>query len=131
MFSDESGEQRFEIDRTASTEDVQGILRKASAWKAPGLDDLPMGFLRACGKPLAKIIASIATACLELEYFPQRFRCAEVVVLAKAGKTGKIVHTPGAYRPVALLCAIGKVIEKTMSKRIAAAAEKYNLLPQR
>jgi hypothetical protein len=129
-FSDESGEQRFEIERTVCTDDVQGILRNASAWKAPGLDDLPMGFLRACGKPLAKIIAAITAACLALEYFPRRFRCAEVVVLAKAGKTGKIVHTPGAYRPVALLCAIGKVMEKTMSERIAAAAERYNLLPE-
>jgi Reverse transcriptase (RNA-dependent DNA polymerase)/Endonuclease-reverse transcriptase len=129
-FSDETGQQKFEIERTVCTEDVQEILRGISAWKAPGLDDLPTGFLRACGKPLAEIIATTANACLKLEYFPERFRCAEVVVLAKPGKTGKIVHTPGAYRPIALLSTIGKVIEKIMGDRIAAAAEKHNLLPQ-
>ena len=129
-FTDETGRQKFEIERIVYTKDIQEILRNTSAWKAPGLDDLPAGFLRACGKPLAEIIAEIATACLMLEYFPQRFRCAEVVVLAKPGKTGKIVHTPGAYRPIALLSAIGKIIEKIMSDRIAAAAEKHNLLPQ-
>jgi len=89
-----------------------------------------MGFLKACNKLLAKIIALITTACLKLEYFPQRFCCAEVVVLAKARKTSKIVYTPDAYRSVALLCVIDKVIKKTMNKRIAAAAEKYNLLLQ-
>jgi hypothetical protein len=59
-----------------------------------------------------------------------RFRCAEVVVLTKPGKTGKVLHTPGAYRPIALLSSISKVIEKTVSERIAAAAERYSLLPQ-
>ena len=129
-FSDATGQQKFEIERTVRTEDVQEILKNTSAWKAPGLDDLPVGFLRACGKPLAEILATIVTACLTFEYFPQRFRCTEVVVLAKPGKTGKIKHTPGAYRPIALLSAIGKIIEKTMGDRIAAAAERYDLLPR-
>jgi hypothetical protein len=129
-FSDESGQQKFEVERAVSTENVQEILRNTSAWKAPGLDDLPIGFLRACGKPLADALAAVATASLTLEYFPLRFRCAEVVVLSKPGKTGKVLHTPGAYRPIALLSSIGKVIEKAMGERIAAAAEKYNLLPQ-
>ena len=87
-----------------------------------------MGFLRACGKPLADALAAIATASLTLEYFPLRFCCEKVVVLTKPGKTGKVLHTPGAYRPIALLSSIGKVIEKAMGERIAAADEKHSLL---
>ncbi len=34
-----------------------------------------------CGQPLAKAIATIANASLACEYFPKRFRCANVVVL--------------------------------------------------
>jgi hypothetical protein len=98
------------------------------AWKVPGLDDLPVGFLRVCGKPLAEIIAIIITACFTLEYFPQRFRCAEVVILAKPEKTDKIVHMSDTYKSITLLSVINKIIEKIMNNRIIAAVEKHNLL---
>jgi hypothetical protein len=40
---------------------------KMAAWKAPGDDYLPAGFLKTCGKPLYKVLAHLATKCLELE----------------------------------------------------------------
>jgi hypothetical protein len=54
----------------------------------------------------------------------------KIVVFTKPGKIGKVLHTPGAYRPIALLSSIGKIIEKTVGERIAVAAKRYNLLPQ-
>jgi hypothetical protein len=80
--------------------------------------------------PLAEALAAIAIASLILEYFPKRFRCAEVVILIKLGKTGKVLYILEAYRFIALLSSISKIIEKTVGERIAAVAEKYSLLPQ-
>jgi hypothetical protein len=122
--------QRFPIDQTVKEAEITTILRETGAWKAPGPDLLPTGFLKACKGPLAKLLAQIATACLQLEHFPTQFRAAKVVVLRKPGKTIAQQQTAGAYRPISLLNSMGKVIEKVISKRIAAAAETQGLLPE-
>ena len=79
---------------------------------------------------MATLLADLATACLQLEHFPTQFRAAQVVVLRKPGKTIAQQQTAGAYRPISLLSAIGKVIETAISQRIAAAAESQGLLPE-
>jgi hypothetical protein len=79
----EDSRQRFQLDQAVTSEEVTQTLRNTGAWKAPGLDLLPTGFLKACGAPLAQAIARIATASLQLEYFPRRFRRAVVVALRK------------------------------------------------
>ena len=92
-------------------------------------DLLPMGFLKACGNPVAKILAVIVEASFMLEYFPKRFRDAGVVVLRKPGKKEETYCTAGGWRPIALLSTIGKVIEAAMAERITEMAEAHRLLP--
>ncbi len=128
-FADATSKQRFEVNQSVDLAEITQIISSTGAWKAPGRDNLPTGFLKMCGQPLAKAIAKIANASLACEYFPKRFRCANVVVLRKPGKSAKAQRTPGAYRPIALLSAIGKVIETAISRRIAKAAEEHSLLP--
>jgi hypothetical protein len=72
----------------------------------------------------------VATASLTLEYFPTRFRCAEVVIFIKLGKTGKVLYILKVYKSIALLNSIRKIIEKIIGERIAVVAKKYSLLPQ-
>jgi hypothetical protein len=122
--------QRFPIDQVVKAAEITTILKKTGAWKAPGPDLLPTGFLKACKGPLAKLLARLATASLQVEHFPTQFRAAKVVVLRKPGKTIAQQQTAGAYRPISLLSAIGKVIETAISKRIATAAESQGLLPE-
>ena len=86
------------------------ILRNTSAWKALGLDLLLAGFLRACRLPLTKVLTSIAEASLRLEHFPHQLQASRVVVIPKPGKTVQQRQVVGAYRPIALLNALGKVI---------------------
>jgi retron-type reverse transcriptase len=128
-FQDDSY-QRFPVDQEVKDSEIKTILCTTGAWKAPGTDLLPTGFLKACKAPLAKLLAELATACLQREHFPTQFRTANVVVLRKPGKTIAQQQTAGAYRPISLLNAMGKVIEKVMSTRIAAAAELQGLLPE-
>ena len=126
----DSQHQRFTLDYTVKEAEITDILKKTGAWKAPGPDLLPTGFLKACKGPLAKLLAKLATASLRLEHFPTQFRAAKVVVLRKPGKTIAQQQTAGAYRPISLLNAIGKVIETAFSRRFAAAAEVQGLLPE-
>jgi hypothetical protein len=122
--------QRFPLSQAITQEEVANILYNTGAWKAPGTDLLPIGFLKACGPPLATLLARIVTASLQLEHFPKQFRVAKVIVLRKPGKTIQQQQTAGAYRPISLLNTMGKIIEAAISQRIAAAAEEQGLLPE-
>jgi hypothetical protein len=99
------------------------------SWKAPGFDGLPAGFFKACGEPLAAIIATLATASFEIGFWPAEFKHAKTVVLQKPGKTPGAYKTPKGYRPIALLSCLGKVIEAVLAARITAVAEEAGLLP--
>ena len=127
---EDNSHQRFTVDQVVTKAEITHILKTTGAWKAPGPDLLPTGFLKACKAPLARLLAEIATACLRCGHYPIRFRAANVVVLRKPGKTVAQQQTAGAYRPISLLNAMGKVIEKAISSRIAAAAEAQGLLPE-
>ena len=48
--------------------DVSAALDDAKPWKAAGPDGLPVGFLRACGRPAADCLATLFSACLRLGY---------------------------------------------------------------
>ena len=103
-------------------------MAKARLWKAPGEDNLPIGFLKLCGLLLYDLLAALAIACLRLGWFPDRFKRAKTVVLQKLGKQPAAYRTVGGYRPIALLPTLGKVIEAIVAKRVTEAAEAYGLL---
>jgi hypothetical protein len=122
-------EPKFQIDQTVTPEDIRHVLSRASPWKAPGNDYLPTGLLKACGDPLCKVLAVLTQRCFELSWMPERFKEAIAIVLPKAGKKPADYQTPGGYRPISLLPAIGKVMEAVMTRRFTAAAETYGLIP--
>ena len=109
---------------------MANVISDTRAWKAPKNDLLPLGLLKACGEPLFKALASLAEQSFRVGYFLARFRAAVMVVIPKAGKTPKEKETPGGWRPISLLSAVSKIIEKLLSQRISEAAEALNLLPE-
>ena len=117
------------LQQDVTSEDIAEALANARPWKAPGEDNLPTGFLKLCGPPLYDLLAALATACLRLGWFPDRFKRAKTVVLQKPGKLPTAYRTVGGYRPIALLPTLGKVIEAVVARRITGAAEAYGLLP--
>ena len=88
-----------------------------------------MGFLKACGKPLTRVLAVLTEACLRLGWFPDWCQRAKTVVLNKPGKEPAAYQTPGGYRPIALLPTVGKVVEAVVARKVTEAAEAYGLLP--
>ncbi|EAQ87046.1 hypothetical protein CHGG_08299 [Chaetomium globosum CBS 148.51] len=119
----------FDVVQAVTPTEMTEAMGRASPWKAPGEDLLPMGLLKACGAPLAEVLALLATRCLELAWFPNRFKRAKTVVLPKPGKAPPAYQTPGGYRPIALLPTLGKVIESVVARKVTQAAEVNGLLP--
>ena len=83
------------MDSNVTAEQVQDVLTKAGQWKAPGLDQLPNGFLKRLGKPLFQALASLAEACWHIGYYPRAFRKAVTVILRKLGKQPNDYHQAG------------------------------------
>ncbi|CAJ2505085.1 Uu.00g124790.m01.CDS01 [Anthostomella pinea] len=83
-----------------------------------------------CGKPLRVALAEVAECSFVLGKWLKQFKTALIVVLPKAGKTPEEKTLPGAYRPIALLSCIRKVIEKVIGNRMMEAAETHGLLPE-
>ena len=93
----------------------------------PCFRGLPAGFLKACGEPLARVLAILATKCFQLEWFPRGLMYAKVTVLQKAGKELAAYKTAESYRSIALLSSIGKVIKAIIAVRILRAAVENGL----
>ena len=73
------------------------------------------------GEPLVLAIASLLTASWNASYYLARFQEAKTIVLKKLGKLA--YYTPKAWRPIALLSTIGKVIEIVIAKHIQTLAK--------
>jgi hypothetical protein len=126
-FRDETFQTSLPLKQEITTDEIEGIIRRQASKKAPGRDGIPMEFLKAMGRPLAEAVAGLAEGCWRAGYYPERFREAQTVVLKKPGKGA--YNTAGAWRPIALLNTIGKLIETAMARRLQELAETHRLLP--
>ena len=87
MWDDQTFKDPFKISRKVNASEIQEIIWNTGAWKAPGINNwLLTGFLKACGHPLAAILAEITNVSFKLEYYLKWFYAGGVVVLAKAGE---------------------------------------------
>lgn len=103
--------------------DVQKIISERLAKSTPGADGIPNGFLKAPGKPFAEAMAALTQACWATAYYPKRFRTARTVAIRKPGKDDYTL--PNAWRPIALLSTIGKVVEAITAAQIRRLAEDH------
>ncbi|CAK1598314.1 unnamed protein product [Parnassius mnemosyne] len=103
--------------------------------KAPGKDGLTADI---CLKSISlnpAMFLAIVNKCLNLAYFPKKWKEAVVVVLRKPGKEN-YTH-PKSYRPIGLLPVLGKVFEKMLIQRIKwhitpkLSRRQYGFMPQR
>ena len=106
---------------------MQSIVQKVKPDKCLGLDEIPNRFLKAMGEPLIKALQALITAVIKVNHYLIRFRAARTIVLQKPSKPD--YADPGAWRPIALLSILGKVVETLLAHRLSALAEKEGLLP--
>ena len=103
---------------------IERSLKIAKGTTAPGEDNLLMLIWKKIWGHLKSFIVSILTACVYLGHHPRQWRSAKIVVLRKPGKPDYSV--PGAFRPIALLNTLGKMLEAVMARRLSYGAEEHN-----
>ncbi|XMA13648.1 hypothetical protein WAI453_006439 [Rhynchosporium graminicola] len=95
--------------------------------KAPGPDGIINRVLHIIAAQLAPHLTRIYNWSLRLGYCPAHFRQSTPIVLRKPGKDNYTV--PKAYRPIALLNTIGKLMDSIIARRISYVTEAHQLLP--
>jgi hypothetical protein len=114
-------------DQSLTEEEVDRIIRDLPTCKAAGNDGIANEALKMARVQLVPILTIFFQACLELSHHPDIFKHAITVILPKEDK--KTYSEPKSWRPIALLPALGKLLEKILADRLRDLAMTHNLLP--
>jgi len=95
--------------------EIHEIIRRLPNKSSPGPDKISNCALKHGGKKFKLYLCQIYNACARLEYFPNSWKIATIVMLPKPGKDPK--H-PTNHRPISLLNTMGKVLEKLLLSRL-------------
>jgi hypothetical protein len=71
-------------------------------------------------------LTTLINACIRLNYIPDAWKTAEVIMIPKSGKNLSEVES---YRPIALLPIMSKLFEKLILKRLKPIIAEKHLVP--
>jgi hypothetical protein len=110
-----------------SDEEVSSVIKKLHPFRAAGSDGIPFFVLKCLGHPLVSYLTALFQACISLSYHSTAFCHYNTVLLRKPGKGD--YSAPRAWRPIALLNTLGKLLESVIARQIYALSEEHNPLP--
>ncbi|GBN11689.1 Putative protein in type-1 retrotransposable element R1DM [Araneus ventricosus] len=102
-------------DSPFSQLEVETAVGEIKSKKAPGPDGLYGDVVKAAFAMNPKFLVDLFNCCLERGYFPKRWRTAQLVLFNKPKKDDT---DPSAFRPICMLDALGKVLDKLVTKRL-------------
>ena len=103
---------------------VMKHLKSLNRKKATGLDEIPPCFLKDGARYIAKPLAHIINQLLASGIVLTEFKCGKVVPIYKSGNQTDIDN----YRPITILPAISKALEKCVYSQTISYLEQNNLL---
>jgi exonuclease III len=115
------------IEQKITEKDVREVIAKPSPYKTPGPDKIPNKALKELCTLISPTLANLFNACLSVGYHPIHFKHSITAIIKKPQKPDYTL--PGAYRPIALLSTIGKLLERIVAERLSIAADQHQLLP--
>ena len=107
---------------------IKKAIRSMNNTRALGVDGIPVSFWKGCEKSLALPITYLVNLSIETGIVPMVFKRAIVHPIFKGGH--KDPKTPSSYRPVAILPALSKVLEKIIADQLVTFLEENHVLPE-
>jgi ribonuclease HI len=110
-----------------SDDQIRRAINRLLPYKATHSNNVSNAVLKNCSDSLIPILGPLFRASLSLPYYPEQWRNSSIIVLRKPGKPN--YRIPKAYRPIELLCSIGKVLSSVVAEDIIRASDRLGLLP--
>ena len=107
---------------------VKKAIKSMNDTNALGIDGIPVVFWKKCMPTLAKPITYLVNSSIQTGIVPDNFKKAIVHPIYKGGN--KDPNSPASYRPVAVLPALSKVLEKVICWQLTDFLDQNGLLPQ-
>ena len=109
------GDYRQSIFLEPTTEqEISDIISNLKNTNSAGHDGLPIKILKFCNAELSPVIAYINNESLQNGVFPEFLKIARITPIFKAGDKKHVNN----YRPVSILTAMSKIMEKVMYSRL-------------
>jgi hypothetical protein len=106
---------------------TSSVIRKLHPFKAAGSDGIPFFVLKCLRSPLVAFLKLLFQACIDFSYHPTAFCHCNTVPIREPSKGDYSV--PQAWRPIALLKKIRKVLKSVIARQISLLSEEQSLLP--
>lgn len=105
---------------------IKEAINSLSPIKAPGPNSIGNTVFKQCQKLLIHHLGPIFQATFSTEYYPHQWKESRAIVLRKLNKAN--YTTPKAYRPIALLDSMSKILSSCVAKSLSSECEQHNLL---
>ena len=112
--------------KSTSTKEVFEVMRCLKK-KSCGADDVHPKLLLRTRKIIAPVLAHFFNLCIEKREYPDLLKIAKVIPLFKKSLEDER-NEPGNYRPISLLSAINKILEKIIHMRLTRFIVKNDIL---
>ena len=104
--------------------EIRGIINSMKSKNSSGYDGGSTEILKLSGSQISKPLAFIIDKSTKSGVFPERLKYAVITPLHKRGDVSDIAN----YRPISLLPAFSKILEKTMHSRLYQHLQTNNIL---
>lgn len=104
--------------------EVYKILMSLKSNSAPGWDNVSTRFLKLANELVVPVISHLANLCFEHGIFPAALKKAIITPVYKNGDKSEVSN----YRPISVLTAISKVLEKLVNNRLINYLSKIDFL---
>jgi hypothetical protein len=104
--------------------EVSGILMNLKSASAPGWDEIPSSFLKLARNEVVPIMTHLANLCFAKGIFPDSFKQSIITPVYKSGDRDDVSN----YRPISVLPALSKILEKLLNKRLLNYLNTFNIL---
>ena len=92
------------------TKDIVKVIRETKNSSSSGHDSISMTYIKDCAEQLAPVLKFIYDKISLFAKMPSQWKLAKIIPLHKKDKK----NNPENYRPISLLCSLGKVYEKCL-----------------
>lgn len=108
---------------------LRGQIDRLAPHKAPGPDGIPNIFFKECKEVIVPFLLTIYRATFKLNWYPEEWKKSKTVVIRKPNLNKDNYHYPKAYRPIALLNTMAKILSACVAEILSTEGERHSLLP--